>query len=126
MQIRIPNETIVTLSDGERLLSPKLTFEGGRVTYGLTEGTVAGLRVSIQSKLYGLRYLTLKWRHSFPQGVKVLGDAWERGYGDLRRLPVDSDRCMPWYMAASNGSDSQRDPTGRLTECFGVGVLWIT
>lgn len=26
-------------------------------------------------------------------------------------------------MAASNGSDSQRDPTGRLTECFGVGVL---
>ena len=123
MQMRIPDQTTVTLSDREVILSSDLTFEGGRVIYELTDGDVRGLQVSIQSRTHGLRYLTLRWRHSLPEGVKLLGDAWERGYGDLCWLPMDPDRCMPWYMAASNGSDTECDYAGRLTQCFGVGVL---
>ena len=123
MIMRFPNETVVTFSDREMVLSPDLTFDGGCVTYTLTHEAITGLRVAIQSESLGLRYLTLKWKHALPDGVKILGDAWERGYGDLRWLPLDPDRCMPWYMAVSNGSDTQRDCRGRLTQCFGVGVL---
>ena len=120
--MRIPDQTAVTVSDGTVLLSPDLTFDGGHVAYELTDDTLRGLRVFIQSTVLGLRYLTLTWRHKLPDGVKILGDAWERGYGDLRWMPVDPERCMPWYMAVSDGSDSVPDCRGRLTRCFGVGV----
>lgn len=84
MMMRIPDQTAVTVSDGTILLSPDLTFDGGHVAYELTDDTLRGLRVFIQSTVLGLRYLTLTWRHKLPDGVKILGDAWERGYGDLR------------------------------------------
>lgn len=55
--------------------------------------------------------------------VKVMGDAWERSYADLRWGTPDGERVMPWYYAVSNGSDSDMSYSGRYTECFGVGVL---
>ena len=52
--------------------------------------------------------------------VKVLGDAWERSYGDLEWKSPEAERPLPWYFAVSNGSDSLPDRSGRFTECFGV------
>jgi alpha-galactosidase len=123
MMMRIPDETRVILSDRELTLPSDLSFEDGKVSFIMTDEATAGLKISIQSKSHGLRYLILKWHHVLPEHVKVLGDAWERGYGDLRWLPMDPARVMPWYMAASNGSDANRDCEGRVTQCFGVGVL---
>ena len=54
------------------------------------------------------------------ESVKVLGDAWERSYGELEWKAPDAQRPLPWYFAVSNGSDSSPDFAGRLTECFGV------
>ncbi|MBQ3669045.1 MAG: hypothetical protein II920_07455 [Clostridia bacterium] len=69
-------------------------------------------------------YVVLKWNFSqeerFCENVKVLGDAWERSYGDLQWLPVDEKRALPWLCAVSNGSDSDCDASGRVTRCFGV------
>ena len=61
MLMRIPDETIVTFSDREVVLSPDLTFDGGCVTYTLTHEAITGLRVAIQSESLGLRYLSRKW-----------------------------------------------------------------
>src|SRR5205085_896966 len=33
-----------------------------------------------------------------------LGDAWERGYGDLEWRGWAPDRVMPWYVATTDGS----------------------
>lgn len=33
----------------------------------------------------------------------LLGDAWERGYGDLAWLPPDPARVMPWFFLAHDG-----------------------
>ena len=54
--------------------------------------------------------------------VRVLGDAWERGYGDLEWRKIQPNRCMPWFFMVSNGSDSDLQVKGRRTECFGVKV----
>ncbi len=54
--------------------------------------------------------------------IKVFGDAWERGYGDLEWKAPDLARMMPWFFMVSNGSDSVRDYTDRKTDCFGVRV----
>lgn len=69
-----------------------------------------------------VRYVRLRWNNKSRRNVKVLGDAWERGYGDLEWRGVCPERCMPWYIAVSNGSDMNEDCEGRFTECYGVGV----
>jgi len=36
--------------------------------------------------------------------MRYLGDTWERAYGNLQWLPLDSSRVMPWYFLASDKS----------------------
>ncbi len=54
--------------------------------------------------------------------VRLLGDAWERGYGDLQWRGILPDKAMPWYVLVSNGSDNCENYEGRVTEGFGVRV----
>ena len=73
-----------------------------------------------------LSFATLRWNfrpeETRKEPVRIMGDAWERSYGELSFRGIEPDRIMPWYFAVSNGSDSNPDYTGRLTECFGVSV----
>ncbi len=66
------------------------------------------------------RLITLHW--DFPKGapVKVLGDAWERGYGDLEWRRPDPERWMPWYFLAAE--DHPQDQPGNVY-AYGVMVL---
>ena len=41
--------------------------------------------------------------------MKILGDHWERGYGDLAWRGIEPERIMPWYMLVSDGSDADPD-----------------
>ena len=122
MKIRIPNQTAVILADREVNLHSDLTFDGGCIRYELTDDG-QGLRVLLQSREHGVRFIRMRWEQPIEGDVKVMGDTWERGYGKLHWRGIDPDRNLPWYMAISNGSDSLREYAGRKTECFGVGVL---
>ena len=79
-----------------------------------------GLKVILKAKELGVCYLRLRWNEKIRTGVKALGDAWERGYGDLEWRGICPERNMPWYFLLSNGSDMERDYSQRFTECFGV------
>lgn len=58
------------------------------------------------------RFVTLRWAFVTDEDLYVLGDAWERSYGDLRFLKLsENSRPMPWYFAATNRAE---------TYCFGV------
>jgi alpha-galactosidase len=46
----------------------------------------------------------LRWLLSVPDEVLCLGDAWERGYGDLEWRGVVPERCLPWYVLLRDGS----------------------
>ncbi len=41
----------------------------------------------------------VRWRVDVAPGLRVLGDAWERSYGDLGWRNVIPERIMPWYFA---------------------------
>ncbi len=73
-----------------------------------------------------LCYVVLKWlfkdEEKRKESVKIFGDAWERGYGDLEWRGISPERHMPWYCLVSNGSDRIEDTKGRYTEGFGVKV----
>ena len=119
MRIRLPDQTAIVLADHEVMLNHELTFEGGYIRFE----SGCGLKVLLKSATHGVRFVRMHWDISVPDDVKVLGDAWERGYGNLHWSRPDPSRNMPWYIALSNGSDSNTDYVGRYTHCFGVGVL---
>jgi alpha-galactosidase len=55
--------------------------------------------------------IRLRWRGTVNPAVRVLGDAWERGYGDLEWRGLVADRILPWYFASWEASG---------TSCYGV------
>ena len=58
------------------------------------------------------KFIELHWSAPENDDILVLGDAWERSYGDLEFLSVsENDRYMPWYFIATNKKQSF---------CFGV------
>ncbi|WP_433159031.1 hypothetical protein [Kribbella sp. CA-247076] len=57
--------------------------------------------------------VALRWSEPLPAGALVLGDAWERSYGDLQWRHQQPERLLPWYFLAHDPS------TGRTT---GAGV----
>ncbi len=53
----------------------------------------------------------VRWQAEVRPDLVLLGDAWERSYGDLGWRNVEPERVMPWYFATHDG-----------TTCHGYGV----
>jgi alpha-galactosidase len=71
-------------------------------------GRVASVRVdflpgaeqataSLESPTLPVQRIHLRWKVRFPVDTLVLGDAWERSYGDLEWRPLQAERALPWY-----------------------------
>ena len=76
--------------------------------------TKAGLAIRAASPAAGLSRIALTWSHGVAEGALVLGDAWERSYGDLGWQPIRPERILPWYWLATCA--------GRETRGAGVRV----
>ena len=87
----------------------------GRWTSGtiavITEQVPGAVRVGLSAPSVAVRRLHLRWRGSIAGNPLILGDAWERGYGDLEWRGWVPDRVMPWYFVTQEGS---------LTHGYGV------
>ena len=46
----------------------------------------------------------LRWQIAVSGKVDVLGDAWERSYGDLGWRNIIPERILPWYFATCDGT----------------------
>ncbi len=57
------------------------------------------------------KFVELHWSAETDENILVLGDAWERSYGNLQFEPLSETRYMPWYFIATNKAASF---------CFGV------
>lgn len=66
-------------------------------------GSSAGT-VRLTTSLPALLRLKLRWHGAIPDTARVMGDAWERGYGDLEWRSLVPDRLMPWYCAVTDGT----------------------
>jgi len=66
--------------------------------------------VLVQAAGTPLEEVTLAWDDAVPGGASVLGDAWERTYGDVH-WQAPGDRRLPWYCIVHDSSH---------TSCFGV------
>ena len=80
----------------QEMASGAAAFGAGDVTVELTE-TDGSLAVSVQAQNTPVRELVLTWKAMFRGAGKVLGDTWERGYGDLEWKKEADHIGMPWY-----------------------------
>jgi len=67
--------------------------------------------VQVQSPTMPLNNVQLKWKYNMEASVKILGDHWERTYGDVSWKSPEITKKMPWYFIQSDGQN---------TNCFGV------
>lgn len=111
--LRGPDRVVAVTDDGTHVL------DGARGEWrgaGIEVSTVPGedtLPVRIRAPQASLHCVQLRWRADPPANLLYLGDAWERGYGDLAWRSLVPERPLPWYFLAY---DSQ------LTHGYGVEV----
>lgn len=91
----------------------KISCEG-TVTDTVTETVINGneLELYISAKNDKPKFVELHWNVETIKENMVLGDAWERSYGDLEFKELSqNNRYMPWYFVATDKKKSY---------CFGV------
>ena len=124
MKLRLP-DLLTVYTESESFSASAYPLCRGDVEAGLSLSPDV-LSVTLRAGSTPVKYLCLRWnfREDEKRGepVRILGDHWERGYGDLAWRGIEPERIMPWYMLVSNGSDRNPDCAGRLTEGFGVKV----
>lgn len=87
------------------------TWERAGIAVSTVMDETGALAVALRAPASPVQRLHLRW-HGVLRGLRVvLGDAWERGYGDLEWRGIVPDRVMPWYVLTWDG---------RVTDAYGV------
>jgi alpha-galactosidase len=85
-------------------------WHGGQV---VVESTVQqdALVLTLAAPSTKIAAVHVRWQAQVTPGLRALGDAWERSYGDLGWRNLIPERVMPWYFATHDG-----------VMCHGYGV----
>jgi len=92
--LRIPDRTEIISENAKN--DAKVTFE-------LKDGR---LGVYLYADNEHPCFVRLRWNHRTDKPVKILGDIWERSYGNLEWRSMNEDRALPWYFLANDGKDT--------------------
>ncbi|MFD1469590.1 hypothetical protein ACFQ48_15290 [Hymenobacter caeli] len=113
--VALPARVLVRLDGGTQALTTQdhATWTYRDVTVRLSRPAGGGLAVAVRAPTAALHAVQLQWQYAAPAGAAVLGDAWERTYGDVQFLPAAFARRLPWYFV-------QHDPQSGRAACFGV------
>jgi alpha-galactosidase len=119
---RDPDSITVRTAVGEqelRRVRPGQGWEGGGVTMRFLT-VPGGLRIELTAPTVGVSRVGMRWNGSLARTQLLLGDAWERAYGDLEWRGFVPDRVMPWYLLAWDGerTDGYGVRTGAAAMCF--------
>jgi alpha-galactosidase len=118
---REPDAVMLQTATGDLILN---RASEGRWSNGSAQVTTTPrpgfLRVSLAAPSLGVKRIHLRWRGDMSAARLILGDAWERGYGDLEWRAWVPDRVMPWYFASHDGAvtHSYGVRTGARAFCF--------
>jgi alpha-galactosidase len=102
--LRVPDSVTVFCEDGEREMARSTEAEWIAADVCVTTKPLDGtLPILLSAPESAVKRLRLRWNVP-PHGAKrILGDAWERGYGDLEWRSVVAERPLPWYFLAADG-----------------------
>jgi alpha-galactosidase len=110
--VHLPEKVFVRLDDGLHELIPSgqeaWSYRDVSVFFRHSDDT---LSVKAGSPKNSLHQVVLQWSYPVNSSAVVLGDHWERTYGDVFFQPPSFERKMPWYFIQHDGEG---------TACFGV------
>lgn len=84
---------------------------GSGVRVHLVETGSGGLRVEVGA-VAAVSRVRLRWAAAIPEDCLVLGDAWERSYGELEWRGVRAERILPWTALAHHPRTGRTDGWG--------------
>lgn len=64
------------------------------------------LDVYLKADTAAPRFVCLRWDQPATAPVRVLGDCWERSYGDLEWRSLNEHEHHPWYFLATDGEET--------------------
>ncbi len=99
------NPDLVTVFCDEENKDTKVSFE--------LEGRK--LKVFVEALESKPRMIRLRWNYKADEAVSVMGDKWERTYGDMTWHSLNGETFMPWYFLVTNGKATVG--CGVLTGC---------
>jgi alpha-galactosidase len=116
-EVPMPDEAFLLHDDTDAPSRARRAGTGFATTDVAVELTPAdgGLAVHLICPHRGLSLVALRWLAPVPDRTLILGDAWERSYGDLQWRHRQPDRVMPWYWLG-------HDPATGGTQGMGVRV----
>ena len=110
-------KNVVRMPDGIQLMYGREMVPDGEGVYSLGDVTVRlimcddVLEAYLQAAESAVSEVVLHWNGLTAQSGALLGDHWERGYGDLAWKKKEDTSVMPWYFLDDRGN-----------ECLGFGV----
>ena len=119
--LRSPDGVRVFTETGDQALAPMTggRWQGGGVEVAATPHP-DHLALTLAAPRAAVKRIHLRWRGDLSAVRLWLGDAWERGYGDLEWRGAVPERPMPWYCAAWDGARTHGYGvrTGPAAFCF--------
>ncbi len=107
---RLPEVMVETETDQVSLTGENGLFHLNDVCLELRE-CEKQMQVYLRAETTEVCRVRLAWDYEVERGVKIFGDAWERGYGELEWRGIDPERVMPWYVVILGME---------MTYCYGV------
>lgn len=110
--IRVPEKVEVLFDNAYVTLqtNDKLTWKYKDVTVELKK-VQNKIEVYIQSPTLALKEVKISWNYEAKDTSSILGDAWERTYGNVSWEKQNISKKLPWYCVSHDDSN---------TICFGV------
>ncbi len=115
--LRVPDNVTVYGSFARTLPADRIELQAtgahwrrGQVEVGTTVGHDE-LVLTLAAPSSPVTAVHVRWQSAVTPGLRALGDAWERSYGELGWRDLIPERVMPWYFATHDGS-----------ACHGYGV----
>ena len=64
------------------------------------------LSVYISAQKSRPRFICLRWNFAVTDYTRILGDKWERSYGDMEWHSLNGEIFMPWYFLAHSSAET--------------------
>ena len=90
--LRIPDDVIIECQDTE--------IKDVSVNFEINDRK---LSVYITAQTDKPRFICLRWNCKADKPVRIMGDKWERSYGDMEWHSLNGEIFMPWYFLLNSG-----------------------
>jgi len=100
-----PKRVWVQTSEGNIDLEKKDCWRGNGCQVWLAPGdNPTEMNISLTAEKSELMRVYIAWDMEAPADIRIMGDHWERGYGDLEFRGIAPERALPWYFIAESNA----------------------